>query len=262
MPGSPRIVVRGFAVMGGIEVKSRPNRSGPCARPWRQQTRLGHGFPGTSVAPPPRGRRTVRRRHRRHDRRHGDDPVLRHGRLCGHDRTSRATKRRDGCSTSTTAWSARPWRERRPRGQRPRGRLHGRVRRRRPRPALCHRHPARGPSYVPEEGGAPLPFISGSTPATPSSEGDDYLGHTVIVASRLADVAGPGEILVSSLSEQLVQGSGEFSFDGHRETRLKGLARASSRRRSSWGVIGWTRAPGTRVHGKRQGSIPRRARRR
>ena len=28
VPGSPRIVVRGFAVMGGIDVKSRPNRSG------------------------------------------------------------------------------------------------------------------------------------------------------------------------------------------------------------------------------------------
>ena len=43
-------------------------------------------------------------------------------------------------------------------------------------------------------------------------EGDDYLGHTVIVASRLADAAGAGEILVSSISEQLVQGSGGFTF--------------------------------------------------
>jgi hypothetical protein len=28
------------------------------------------------------------------------------------------------------------------------------------------------------------------------------------------------------LSEQLVQGSGEFRFEGPRETRLKGMARA------------------------------------
>ncbi len=28
VPGSPRIVVRGFAVMGGVEVKSRSSRSG------------------------------------------------------------------------------------------------------------------------------------------------------------------------------------------------------------------------------------------
>jgi class 3 adenylate cyclase len=65
-------------------------------------------------------------------------------------------------------------------------------------------------------------------------EDDDYLGHTVIVASRLADAAAPGEILVSSLSEQLVQGSGEFSFAGHRETRLKGMARAQQAATLSW----------------------------
>jgi class 3 adenylate cyclase len=65
-------------------------------------------------------------------------------------------------------------------------------------------------------------------------EDDDYLGHTVIVASRLADAASPGEILVSSLSEQLVQGSGEFSFDGHRETPLKGMARAQLSATLNW----------------------------
>jgi class 3 adenylate cyclase len=65
-------------------------------------------------------------------------------------------------------------------------------------------------------------------------EDDDYLGHTVIVASRLADAASPGEILVSSLSEQLVQGSGEFRFDGHRETRLKGMARAQLSATLNW----------------------------
>ena len=56
-------------------------------------------------------------------------------------------------------------------------------------------------------------------------EGDDYIGHTVIVASRLADAAAPGEILVSSLSEQLVAGTGEFAFGAQRETRLKGMTR-------------------------------------
>ena len=65
-------------------------------------------------------------------------------------------------------------------------------------------------------------------------EGNDYLGHTVIVASRLADAAGPGEVLVSSLSEQLVQGSGEFSFEHHRETTLKGMARPQSSATLAW----------------------------
>jgi class 3 adenylate cyclase len=65
-------------------------------------------------------------------------------------------------------------------------------------------------------------------------EEDDYLGYTVIVASRLADAAGAGQILVSSLSEQLVQGSGEFVFDGHAETPLKGMARPQSSAHLNW----------------------------
>ena len=65
-------------------------------------------------------------------------------------------------------------------------------------------------------------------------EDDDYLGHTVIVASRLASEAGPGEILVSSLSEQLVQGTGEFTFVEHRESVLKGMTRAQSAAALDW----------------------------
>jgi adenylate cyclase len=60
------------------------------------------------------------------------------------------------------------------------------------------------------------------------------LGHTVIVASRLADAAAASEILVSSLTEQLVQGSDEFCFDGHAERTLKGLMRAQPAATLSW----------------------------
>ncbi len=56
-------------------------------------------------------------------------------------------------------------------------------------------------------------------------EDDDFLGHTVIVASRLSDAAGPGEILVSALSAQLVERTGEFRFVDYREATLKGLIR-------------------------------------
>jgi len=56
-------------------------------------------------------------------------------------------------------------------------------------------------------------------------EDDDFLGHTVIVASRIADEAGSGEILVSSLSAQMVERTEEFSFVDHREITLKGLTR-------------------------------------
>jgi class 3 adenylate cyclase len=86
----------------------------------------------------------------------------------------------------------------------------------------------------PPEGAEKIAVHIGIHTGDAVDEGDDYLGHTVIVASRLADAAAPGEILVSSLSEQLVQGSGEFAFDGHRETRLKGMARAQLSATLSW----------------------------
>jgi class 3 adenylate cyclase len=54
---------------------------------------------------------------------------------------------------------------------------------------------------------------------------DDYFGHTVIVASRIAGLAVPDEILVSSLSAQLVAGTGEFHFGEPREVALKGMSR-------------------------------------
>jgi class 3 adenylate cyclase len=56
-------------------------------------------------------------------------------------------------------------------------------------------------------------------------EDDDFLGHTVIVASRIAAVAAPGEILVSSLSAQMVERTEEFTFVDYREAVLKGLTR-------------------------------------
>ena len=89
-------------------------------------------------------------------------------------------------------------------------------------------------AYVPADDGEPIAVHIGVHTGDAVDEGDDYLGHTVIVASRLADAAGAGEILVSSLSEQLVQGSGEFTFDGLRETRLKGLARAQMSATLAW----------------------------
>jgi class 3 adenylate cyclase len=59
-------------------------------------------------------------------------------------------------------------------------------------------------------------------------EDDDFLGHTVIVASRIAAVAEPGEILVSSLSAQMVERTEEFAFEAPREVGLKGLIRPQS----------------------------------
>jgi class 3 adenylate cyclase len=55
-------------------------------------------------------------------------------------------------------------------------------------------------------------------------EGDDYLGSAVIIASRLSDAAGADEILVSSVARELAAGTREFSFDPARDVTLKGIA--------------------------------------
>jgi len=57
-------------------------------------------------------------------------------------------------------------------------------------------------------------------------EGDDFLGSTVIVASRLADAAGRDEILVSSVARELAGGSREFTFAAARPVLLKGFHEA------------------------------------
>jgi class 3 adenylate cyclase len=66
-------------------------------------------------------------------------------------------------------------------------------------------------------------------------EDADFLGHTVIVASRIADVAQSGEILVSGLSAQLVERTEEFVFTDYRAVTLKGLTRPQQVATMVWG---------------------------
>jgi class 3 adenylate cyclase len=54
-------------------------------------------------------------------------------------------------------------------------------------------------------------------------ENQDFLGRTVNIASRIADQAKGGEILVSSLLKELATGT-EYRFDEPKETVLKGLS--------------------------------------
>lgn len=65
-------------------------------------------------------------------------------------------------------------------------------------------------------------------------EEDDYLGSAVIIASRLADVAGPDEILVSSVARELATGTREFSFEPARDVTLKGIAETRSAYPVAW----------------------------
>jgi class 3 adenylate cyclase len=64
----------------------------------------------------------------------------------------------------------------------------------------------------------------------------------VIVASRLADQAGPEEILVSAVARELAAGSREFTFAAPRSVELKGFSEA----RQAYPVT-WRRDPGVAV---------------
>ena len=55
-------------------------------------------------------------------------------------------------------------------------------------------------------------------------DGGDFLGRTVILASRITDEAGTDEILVSSLLHELTTGSADLAFGTPREVRLQGVS--------------------------------------
>jgi class 3 adenylate cyclase len=54
-------------------------------------------------------------------------------------------------------------------------------------------------------------------------EADDFFGHTVSYAARVASAAEGGEIVVSSLVHALLAQTGEFEFAEAREVELKGV---------------------------------------
>lgn len=54
-------------------------------------------------------------------------------------------------------------------------------------------------------------------------EADDFFGHAVSYAARIASAASGGEIVVSSLVHQLVAQTGEFAFGDARVVELKGM---------------------------------------
>ncbi len=227
IPGSPRIVVRGFAVMGGIDVKSRPNRSGRTKQLARDVVRRA-----LDVADP--------------------DPVSDPTKLVALEQDIKRDLPTDGTVTilfcDMVDYAGMTERLGDQRSRAVLGEHHRIV-----RDAIA-RHGGREISvqgdgfmvafggvaralrcaidiqravsaHVPADDGERIAVHIGVHTGDALSESGDYLGHTVIVASRLADAAGPGEVLVSSVSEQLVQGSGQFTFDGHRETPLKGMER-------------------------------------
>ena len=217
VPGSPRIVVRAYAVMGGIDVKSRPNRSGkrpdrgPASRDQlmaadavSESARLAAleadiknelpadgtvtilfcdmvDYAGMTERLGDQASREVLRQHHRMVR----DAVARHG---GREISVQG----DGFMVAFGG-AARALR------------CAVDIQR------AVHAH------ETADRRGQRMAVHIGIHTGDAIDEGDDFLGHTVIVASRLADAAGAGEVLVSSISEQLVQGSGDFTFGPARD---------------------------------------------
>jgi len=54
-------------------------------------------------------------------------------------------------------------------------------------------------------------------------EADDFFGHAVSYAARIASAAGGGEVVVSDLVHALVAQTGEFTFEDPRHVELKGI---------------------------------------
>ena len=71
--------------------------------------------------------------------------------------------------------------------------------------------------------GSPIRVRIGLDVGEAVRETDDFFGHTVNYAARIASAAEGGEIVVSSLVHALLAQTGEFEFADAREVELKGV---------------------------------------
>lgn len=238
IPGSPRIIVRAFPIMGGVEVKSAPNRHGRGLPSHLDGTSLDAGTGSPVLSEGPAGRTPP---DRAPETMSGEPHPEEAPSLAG-DRTvtilfidmvdySGITERLGDRLAHALVTE------------------HHRIVR-----SLLTGHggrevKAQGDGFMVAFGGAaralrcaaamqrsfrehtlahpdqPIRVHIGLHTGEATETDDDFFGHTVIVASRIADMAGPDEILVSSLSEQLVAGTGEFHFGEQQEVVLKGMSR-------------------------------------
>ncbi|HWD51226.1 MAG TPA: adenylate/guanylate cyclase domain-containing protein [Acidimicrobiales bacterium] len=253
IPGSPRIIIRAFPIMGGVEIKSRPSTRGSRdrdGRPGVEGSRTPSLDPGRDDGARPRDRHDEHRDRHADRRAWGDDgrsPVP-----APPDPRPEPSDRRDSTVTilfsDMVDYSGLTERL----GDRSAQALvteHHRIVR-----SLLTGHGGRevkvqGDGLMVAFGGVaralrcavamqrsfrehtlahpdqPIRVHIGLHTGEAMEVDDDYFGHTVIVASRIAGLAVPDEILVSTLSAQLVAGTGEFHFGEPREVALKGMSR-------------------------------------
>jgi class 3 adenylate cyclase/ketosteroid isomerase-like protein len=74
-----------------------------------------------------------------------------------------------------------------------------------------------------DDPGSPIKVRIGVHTGEVVKEADDFFGHAVNYAARVAGAATGGEVLVSSLAHDLLVATGEFTFDAPREVDLKGI---------------------------------------
>jgi class 3 adenylate cyclase len=78
-------------------------------------------------------------------------------------------------------------------------------------------------AYNREHDDAPLRIRIGLHAGEPVREGGDFYGKSVTLASRIADHARGGEILVSSLLKELTDSGGDIESGDARDAELKGF---------------------------------------
>jgi class 3 adenylate cyclase/ketosteroid isomerase-like protein len=86
-----------------------------------------------------------------------------------------------------------------------------------------------------ESAGEPIRVRMGLHAGEVIKEADDFFGRHVILASRIANQAHGGQILVSSLLKELTESAGDIRFGAEREVELKGLAGAHRAFEVVWG---------------------------
>lgn len=69
--------------------------------------------------------------------------------------------------------------------------------------------------------GVPVPARMGLHTGNAKAEGGDFFGRTVVVAARVSGVASGGEILLSQVTQEELDGA--FPLGGPRSIALKGL---------------------------------------
>lgn len=74
-----------------------------------------------------------------------------------------------------------------------------------------------------ETSGTPVHVRTGLHTGEPVKEAEDFYGYHVNYASRVAHMAAPGQILVSTLVKELVLPSGLFTLSEEEPTKLKGF---------------------------------------